>query len=172
MSPRQAEDRRYLVPIDTASTQQLFTDCLVIGAGVAGLRAAIEAAPNCDVTVVCKGSLSDSNTWHAQGGIASVLGSGDSFKLHIADTIRTGCGLCDDTAVGLVVRSGPELILQLVEWGAEFDKVDGRIDITLEGGHSRARVAHAYGDSTGRGIAEALIRKVRDTPNINLIEHF
>ncbi len=172
MSPKQPEDRRYLVPIDTASTQQLFTDCLVIGAGVAGLRAAIEAAPNCDVTVVCKGSLSDSNTWHAQGGIASVLDSDDSFKLHIADTVRTGCGLCDDTAVGLVVRSGPELILQLIEWGAEFDKVDGRIDITLEGGHSRARVAHAYGDSTGRGIAEALIRKVREAPNINLIEHF
>ncbi len=172
MSPKQTEDRRYLAPIDTASTQQLFTDCLVIGAGVAGLRAAIEAASNCDVTLVCKGSLSDSNTWQAQGGIASVLDSDDSFKLHIADTIRTGCGLCDDTAVGLVVRSGPELILQLIEWGAEFDKVAGRIDVTLEGGHSRARVAHAHGDSTGRGIAEALIRKVADTPNINIIEHF
>ena len=172
MSSKQTEDRRYLVPIDTASTQQLFTDCLVIGAGIAGLRAAIEAAANCDVTLVCKGSLSDSNTWQAQGGIASVLDSNDSFKLHIDDTLRTGCGLCDDTAVGLVVRSGPELILQLVEWGAEFDKVDGRIDITLEGGHSRARVAHAHGDSTGRGIAEALIRKVKSTPNINIIEHF
>ena len=172
MSPKQTEDRRYLVPIDTASTQQLFTDCLVIGAGVAGLRAAIEAASNCDVTLVCKGSLSDSNTWQAQGGIASVLDSDDSFKLHIADTVRTGCGLCDGNAVGLVVRNGPELVLQLVEWGVEFDKVDGRIDVTLEGGHSRARVAHAYGDSTGRGIAEALIRKVRGMPNINLIEHF
>lgn len=172
MSSKQTEDRRYLVPIDTASTQQLFTDCLVIGAGIAGLRAAIEAAANCDVTLVCKGSLSDSNTWQAQGGIASVLDSNDSFKLHIDDTLRTGCGLCDDTAVGLVVRSGPELILQLIEWGAEFDKVDGRIDITLEGGHSRARVAHAHGDSTGRGIAEALIRKVKNTPNINIIEHF
>ncbi|MCD6394507.1 MAG: L-aspartate oxidase [Planctomycetes bacterium] len=172
MSPKQTEDRRYLVPIDTASTQQLFTDCLVIGAGVAGLRAAIEAAANCDVTLVCKGSLSDSNTWQAQGGIASVLHSDDSFKLHIDDTLRTGCGLCDDTAVGLVVRSGPELILQLIEWGAEFDKVDGRLDITLEGGHSRARIAHAHGDATGRGIAEALIRKVAETPNINVIEHF
>jgi len=172
MLSKQTEDRRYLVPIDTVSTQQLFTDCLVIGAGIAGLRAAIEAASSCDVALVCKGSLSESNTWQAQGGIASVLDSDDSFDLHIADTMRTGCGLCDEDAVRLVVSSGPELILQLVEWGAEFDKVGGRIDISLEGGHSRARVAHAYGDSTGRGIAEALIRKIRNTPNINLIEHF
>ncbi|MBE0534412.1 MAG: L-aspartate oxidase [Phycisphaerae bacterium] len=172
MSPKPAEDRRYLMPFDTTSTQQLFTDCLVIGSGIAGLRAALEASRYCDVTLVCKENAADSNTWNAQGGIASVLGGDDTFELHIADTLRTGCGLCDEDIVRLVVRNGPELILQLIEWGAEFDKIDGHIDITLEGGHSRARVAHALGDSTGRGIAEALLRKVRNSPTINFIEHF
>ncbi len=172
MPPRLIEDRRYLMPFDTASTQQLFTDCLVVGAGIAGLRAALEAAKHCDVSLVCKGAAADSNTWNAQGGIASVLGKDDNIELHVADTLRTGCGLCDEEIVRLVVSHGPELILELVEWGAEFDKVDGRIDITLEGGHSRARVAHAHGDSTGRGIAEALLEKVRQTPRINFIEHF
>ena len=172
MTVKHAEDRRYLVPIDTVSTQQLFTDCLVIGAGIAGLRASLEAAKKCNVTLVCKGPSDGSNTWHAQGGIASVLSSDDSFKLHIEDTLKTGCGICDEDIVNRVVSNGPELILELIEWGAEFDKVDGKIDISLEGGHSRARVAHSHGDSTGRGIAEALIKKVRENPRINFIEKF
>jgi len=91
------EFRRYLVNIDSVSTHQLSTDYLVIGAGVAGLRAAIEAARHGQVTVVTKGSVEDSNTWHAQGGIASVLDKADSFESHIEDTLRTGCGLCDKT---------------------------------------------------------------------------
>jgi L-aspartate oxidase len=172
MPSKQAEFRRYLVPIDTASTQQLFTDCLVIGGGIAGLRAAIEAADNCNVTLVCKGSFSDSNTWNAQGGIASVLREDDSLEEHIADTLGTGCGICDKDIVELVVSQGPELIHQLIEWGTEFDMVDGQIDVTLEGGHSHARIAHSHGDATGRVIAEALIRKARQKPNINIIENF
>jgi L-aspartate oxidase len=172
MTVRQTEDRRYLVGFDTVSTQQLFTDCLVIGSGIAGLRAALEAAASRNVTLVCKRSASDSNTWNAQGGIASVLAKDDNFKLHMEDTVRTGCGLCDEEVVKKVVTSGPELILQLIEWGAEFDKVEGKIDITREGGHSRARIAHAFGDSTGRAIAETLIRQVRRNPNINFLENF
>jgi L-aspartate oxidase len=169
---KQPEHRRYLVPIDTASTQQLFTDCLVIGGGIAGLRAAIEASNNCNVTLVCKGSFSDSNTWNAQGGIASVLGAEDSIEEHIADTLKTGCGACDEDVVKLVVQEGPRLIKQLIDWGTEFDKVDGHIDITLEGGHSHARVLHAHGDSTGRGLAESLISKMKGKTNINMIENF
>ncbi len=80
--------RRYLTNIDSASAQQLFTDCLVIGSGIAGLRAAIEAAEYCNVTIVCKGSLKDSNTWKAQGGIASVLEKADTFESHIEDTLK------------------------------------------------------------------------------------
>jgi len=140
------EPRRYLINIDSVSAQQFFTDCLVIGSGIAGLRAAIEAAEYSKVTIVCKGTLKDSNTWKAQGGIASVLEKADTFESHIADTLKTGCGLCDDEVVDLVVRRGPELIEQLLKWGTEFDLVDNQVAVTLEGGHSHPRVAHAHGD--------------------------
>jgi len=166
------EFRRYLVNIDSASTQQLFTDCLVVGAGIAGLRAAIEAANRRNVTIVCKDTLENSNTWKAQGGIASVLDEADAFESHIADTLNTGCGICDENVVDLVVRQGPELIEQLLGWGVEFDLVDGRIATTIEGGHSHSRIAHAHGDETGRIIAESLIRKVRGNPNIKIVENF
>jgi L-aspartate oxidase len=168
----QPEFRRYLVNIDSISTQQLFTDCVIIGAGIAGLRAAIEAANRCNVIVVCKGSLQDSNTWMAQGGIASVLSKKDTFESHIADTLETGCGINDKKVVQQVVRQGPELIEELLRWGADFDLVDGRIATTLEGGHSHPRIAHAHGDETGRIIAGTLIEKVRQNPNIEVVENF
>jgi L-aspartate oxidase len=168
----QRERGRYLVNVDTVSTHQLFTDCLVIGAGIAGLRAAIEAGEHCSVIVVCKGSEEDSNTWLAQGGIAAVLDKSDTFESHIADTLNAGCGICDEKVVNMVVRQGPELIEQLLGWGAEFDTVDGRIATTLEGGHTRPRVAHAHGDETGRIIAEVLIKKVRQSPGVKIIENF
>jgi L-aspartate oxidase len=171
--------RRYLADIDASDTSQLSTDCLVIGAGIAGLRAAIEAAQICKVIVVCKGQVSDSNTWNAQGGIAVVFNplkadspQADSFESHIADTLKTGCSLCDEETVELVIRQGPELIQQLLDWGAEFDRTDGRIISTLEGGHSHPRVIHAHGDNTGRIIAEALVKIVRQNPNIKIIENF
>ena len=167
----QPEFRRYLINIDSNSTQQLFTDCLVVGAGIAGLRAAIEAAEHLNVIMVCKGTLDKSNTWKAQGGIASVLNKADTFDSHVADTIKTGCGICDESVVDMVVRQGPELMVQLLSWGAEFDQADGRLATTLEGGHSHARVAHAHGDETGRIIAQALIKKVRQNPNIKIIEN-
>ncbi|MBA7716373.1 hypothetical protein ES703_125444 [subsurface metagenome] len=90
------EYRRYLVNIDSTTTHQLFTNCLVIGAGIAGLRAAIEVAERCNVIIVCKNSLQDSNTWKAQGGIASVLDETDTFESHIADTLNAGCGISDE----------------------------------------------------------------------------
>ncbi len=166
------EFRRYLVNIDSISSSQLFTDCLVIGAGIAGMRAAIEAAESRNVTIVCKGSLEDSNTYKAQGGIASVLDKSDSFESHIKDTLNTGCGICNKDTVDLVVRQGPELIQQLLEWNTKFDLADSHIAITLEGGHSHPRIAHAHGDETGRIIAEALIKKVKHIPNIRILENF
>jgi L-aspartate oxidase len=166
------EFRRYLVNIDSISTHQLFTDCLVVGAGIAGLRAAIEAAEHCNVIVVCKDTLENSNTWNAQGGIASVLDKTDTVESHITDTINTGCGMSDESVVEFVVCQGSELVRQLLNWGTEFDLIDGRIATTLEGGHSHPRIAHAHGDETGRFIAEALIRKVRENSNIRVIENF
>jgi len=168
----QTEFRRYLVNVDSDSTSQRFTDCLVIGAGIAGLRAAIEVSEHQKVVVVCKGLISDSNTWNAQGGIASVLGREDSLDSHIADTLATGCGLCDEKVVELVVKSGPELVKQLRHWGVEFDLKESNIATTLEGGHSYSRVAHAHGDETGRMIAQVLAEKVKTNPNITLLENF
>jgi L-aspartate oxidase len=166
------EPGRYLIDVDSTSTNQLFTDCLVIGAGAAGLRAAIEAAERLRVIVVCKDKIEDSNTWNAQGGIASVLDAADTFESHIADTLKTGCGICEPEVVDLVVRRGPELVKQLLNWGAEFDRKGSHLDITREGGHSRARIAHAHGDETGRIIAQSLIAEARKNPNIRIIENF
>jgi len=168
----QPDFRRYLVDIDSISTHQLFTDCLIIGAGIAGLRAAIEAAERRNVIIVCKGLLENSNTWNAQGGIAAVLDKTDSFESHIADTLETGCGLSDPAVTELVVRQGPQLVEQLLKWGAEFDMDDGHIATCLEGGHTHPRVAHAHGDETGRIIAETLIKETRQNPNIKVMENF
>ncbi|MHC4120943.1 MAG: L-aspartate oxidase [Planctomycetota bacterium] len=166
------EFRRYLVDIDSISSSQLFTDCLVVGTGIAGLRAALEAADHRNVMVVCKRDIKDSNTFKAQGGIASALDEADSFESHIADTLKTGCGMCNQEVVELVVRQGPELIDQLLGWDTEFDLSGSRIATTLEGGHSHPRVAHAHGDETGRIIAEALIKKVRENSKIRILENF
>ena len=168
----QLDFRRHLVNIDTISTHQLFTDCLVIGAGIAGLRAAIEAAKQRNVIIVCKDSLQNSNTWLAQGGIASVLDKTDTFESHIADTLNAGCGISDEGIADLVIRQGPELIEQLLRWGTEFDLTDGQIATTLEGGHTHPRVAHAHGDETGQIIAEVLIREIKQNANIKIMENF
>jgi len=168
----QSDFRRYLLNIDSITTHQLFADCLVIGAGVAGLRAAIEASEHCNVIIVCKDSIQNSNTWQAQGGIASVLNGSDSFESHINDTLNAGCGICDESIVDLVIRQGPELLEQLFSWGADFDTIDNHIAATLEGGHTHPRVAHAHGDETGQVITETLINKVKQNPNVKIIENF
>lgn len=167
-----SEFRRYLVNVDSISAHQLFTDCLVIGAGIAGLRAALEAAERRSVIIVCKGNVEDSNTFKAQGGIASVLDKADTFESHIADTLKTGCGICDEDVVNLVVHQGPELVKELLKWGTKFDLKENHIAATLEGGHSYPRVAHAHGDETGRAIAEALIKRARNNSNIKILENF
>jgi len=167
-----SEGRRYLVDVDTVATPQLFTDCLIIGAGVAGLRSAIEAAKGCSVILVCKGRLDESNTWEAQGGIAAALEESDSFDSHIADTLKAGCGINDEAVVKLVVSQGPELINELLQWGAEFDMSERKIATTYEGGHSNPRVVHAHGDETGRVITDVLIQKVSQSGMVKVLEDF
>ena len=149
----------------------LFTDCLVVGSGVAGLRAALAAAAAGTVQILVKDVVSGSNTYHAQGGIASVLRPDDTIASHIEDTLRTGCGLCDREVVEMVVGRGPAMIEQLCQWQTPFDREDGKLATGLEGGHSHPRVAHALGDATGKAVALALLDQVKKHPNIKIFEH-
>jgi len=166
--------RRYLIPFKAARVPQQFTDVLVIGGGVAGLRAAIAAADaGADVLLLTKDTLDESNTWYAQGGIAAVLQPLDSTESHIQDTLAGGAGLCDVPAVKMVIEEGPKRVLELLEWGANFDKKVGNpydLAFTREGGHSFARILHAYGDATGRELATTLIRTAMGREAIRIIE--
>jgi L-aspartate oxidase len=141
-------------------------DFLVIGAGVAGLRAAIELAEAGQVLVVAKDSLRESSSEYAQGGVAVALSDDDEVELHEQDTLSAGDGLCDGAAVHTLVEEGPAAILQLIEWGAEFDREGTKLTFTREGAHSRNRVLHAHGDSTGHEIARALYHKAASLPNV------
>src|SRR6185503_2825795 len=121
-------------------------DFLVIGAGVAGLRAAIELAEAGPVLVVAKDSLRESSSEYAQGGIAVALGEDDSIELHEQDTLLAGDGLCNPAAVHTLVEDGPAAIRELIAWGAAFDREEGELALTREGAHSRDRILHAQGD--------------------------
>lgn len=147
------------------------TDFLVIGSGAAGLSFALKAASAGHVTVVTKGEMNECNTNYAQGGICSVTYAPDSFEKHIEDTLVCGAGKCGREAVELVVRRAPELIRDLISWGTRFDKTpDGRFELNREGGHSEHRILH-HEDLTGAEIERALIRSVREHPNITVLEH-
>lgn len=140
-------------------TETIRTDFLVIGAGVAGMRAAIELAGAGSVLVVAKDSLEESSSEYAQGGIAVALSDEDDVSLHEADTLAAGDGLCDPSAVRALVSEGPARIEELIRWGAEFDREGSRLLFAREGAHSRSRVLHSHGDSTGREIARTLYRR-------------
>lgn len=167
-------NRRYLVPFKAARLPQQFTDVLVIGGGVAGLRAAIAAADGgADVLVLTKDSIDESNTWYAQGGIAAVLQPTDSFASHEQDTQEAGAGLCDRQAVRIVIEEGPQRVLELVQWGAHFDRQKGNaynLAFAREGGHSFPRIVHAFGDATGRDVADTLIKASRARETIRISE--
>jgi L-aspartate oxidase len=141
-------------------------DFLVIGAGVAGLRAAIELAEAGSVLVVAKESLRESSSEYAQGGIAVALSDDDEVELHEQDTLFAGDGLCNRAAVRTLVEEGPAAIQELIEWGAEFDREGNKLAFTREGAHSRNRILHAHGDSTGREIARTLYRKASSLTNV------
>jgi len=137
-----------------------------VGAGVAGMRAAIELSPAGRVLVVAKDTLEESSSHYAQGGIAAALSDEDEVSLHEQDTIAAGDGVCNPEAVRALVREGPGAIRQLIEWGAEFDRVGSKLAFTQEGAHSRRRVLHAGGDSTGREISKTLYLKAAALENI------
>jgi len=149
----------------------LESDYLVIGAGIAGLSAALKLARHGSVTVVAKQQADESNTRYAQGGIASVFHPDDTFEQHIQDTLNAGAGLCHVDAVRMVVERGPALVRGLDELGVQFTKtVSGEFDLGREGGHKQKRIVHVK-DHTGQNVQLALIDAARKTPNITLLEH-
>jgi L-aspartate oxidase len=128
----------------------LRADFIIIGSGIAALRAAAELAGAGDVLILTKAEPREGNTGYAQGGIAAAVGPGDSPALHGADTIAAGDGLCDERAVAALVEDGPRYVRELIDWGAQFDRdADGRPALAIEGAHSARRVLHAR-DATGR----------------------
>lgn len=150
--------------------EHITTDFLIIGGGVAGLRAAIELARNGEVLVVTKDAPKESSSEYAQGGIAVALSDEDEISIHFDDTLKAGDGLCLRKAVGTLVEEGPTRIRELISWGAEFDKEGTKLAFTQEAAHTKRRILHAQGDSTGREIMRVLIDKVRSTGRVTKID--
>ena len=165
------DQRRYLIPFRSGLLPQIFTDTLVIGAGVAGLRAAIEAARHGEVIVLSKGDFRGTNTSWAQGGIAGVLHPGDNTESHLEDTLAAGAGLCDESVARLVVEQGPALIEELIRWGFQADRdASGSLALGREGGHSAARIVHVGGDATGAEVQRVLVDRARAASGVRVFE--
>lgn len=146
---------------------------VIIGAGIAGLFTAVKAAERHKVVLITKKSLFDSNTRHAQGGIAAVVSEEDSPEFHLEDTLIAGAGLCEIDAVRVLVTEGPAGIRELVNMGTRFDVENGAFALTREGAHSHRRILHAHGDATGYEIVRALAERAKQHPNIELWDnHF
>jgi L-aspartate oxidase len=146
-------------------------DFIVVGSGVAGLRAAVALAKVGRVAVLTKDQLTESNTEYAQGGIAVVLSDDDKIELHVQDTLTAGAGLCDEEAVNVLIEEGPHYITELIEHGALFDSVNGNLSFTREAAHSRNRIIHASGDATGREIVRSLVAWSKKFSNIEYLPH-
>src|SRR5579862_224434 len=146
------------------------SDYLVLGSGIAGLSFALKAAETGTVTIITKKERAESNTNYAQGGIAAVTAADDSYELHIKDTLETGVGICHRDAVEVLVKEGPTRLRELIEFGVQFTKEDGKLDLGREGGHSRNRIVHAH-DRSGWEIERALLHLVDTHKNIHVCEN-
>src|SRR5713226_9608547 len=151
----------------TAPLKTHHADYAVVGCGIAGLRAAIELGQAGSVLALAKSDLSESATAWAQGGIAAALSDEDEISLHGQDTIKAGDGLCRADTVALLVEEGPKYITELIEWVTKFDRVGTKLAFTREAAHSRSRVLHAHGDSTGREISRALLARAHSIPHLH-----
>lgn len=158
------DQRRHLIPFRSSLLPQIFTDTLVIGGGVAGLRAAIAARQHGEVIVLAKGDLKNTNTAWAQGGIAAVLDSRDSLEAHIQDTLTAGADLCDEDIVRLIITEGPARVRELFDWGMQPDRHGSDLALGREGGHSASRIIHAGGDASGRELQRCLLEQVKKKP--------
>src|SRR5436309_2132448 len=154
------------------TVQPLNTDFIVVGSGLAGLRAATEIAQaQREVWLLTKDMAEDSSTRWAQGGIAAALSDEDRVGFHERDTLEAGDGLSEPAAVRILVEEGPRYVMELIDWGTEFDREGFRLHLTQEGAHSARRVLHAEGAPTGREIVRALLMKTATFPNILFVPH-
>lgn len=162
------EGPRYLAAFGPKRVPHCFTDVLILGGGLAGLRAALAVDPRLSVTVVTKDDLQSSSSQWAQGGIASVVDPEDRFDNHVADTLTAGVGMCHDEVVDSVVREAPARIAELIAWGTRFDSHNGSLELGREGGHSHHRIVHALGDATGREVMRAVIERTQSLDNLDV----
>jgi L-aspartate oxidase len=161
---------RYLVGFEARRLGHIFTDVLVIGSGVAGLRAGIEAAKYGEVIIATKAEQLESNSMKAQGGLAAVMTRVDTLESHIADTIATGCGMGDEEVIREVVSAAPEQVREMIEGGVQFDVDHGELALGREGGHSTHRIVHAGGDATGKLLTEGLLAHAQATKGLKIYE--
>jgi L-aspartate oxidase len=144
-------------------------DVIIIGSGLAGLSAAMHLAPTHRVAVITKNVLGDGSSAWAQGGIAAVMGEGDTFQSHVEDTLVAGAGLCDLGATQFTIEGAPDAVRWLETLGVSFTQVDGHNHLTREGGHSERRIVHVT-DATGAAVQKVLVQRVKETPNITVFE--
>ena len=153
-----------------SAAPKIETDFLVVGSGVAGLRAAIELSRAGRVLMLTKGHPLESNSMYAQGGVAVALSEEDDVGSHLTDTLKAGHGLCRREAVRVLVEEGPERIQELIAWGAKFDKIGKRFAFTREAAHSRSRILRARGDATGNEMVRALMAYAARQPRIQRLD--
>ncbi|MFA9389767.1 MAG: L-aspartate oxidase [Prolixibacteraceae bacterium] len=146
-------------------------DFVIVGSGLAGLAAAYYASQFGSVAIITKAELDVSNSYYAQGGIAAVIAPEDTPEDHINDTLVAGRGLCDRDSVEVLVNEGRDRVLELIDMGMNFDKENGDYVLGLEGGHSKRRILHSSGASTGRDLTKFMVNKVKELPNVTAYEH-
>ena len=162
---------RYLTSFHPKRVPHFLADVLILGGGLAGLRAAMAIDPKLSTLVITKGELNQSNSSQAQGGIAGVIDENDRFEDHTSDTLSAGGVLCERDIVDMVIQEAPQRIDELIDWGTQFDSEDGRLALGREGGHSAHRIVHALGDATGREVMRAVVERAETLPNVQLWPH-
>ncbi len=161
---------RYLVPFHPKQVPHYFTDLLIVGGGLAGVRTALGTDPRLSVLIITKDGLQDSNSSHAQGGIAGVVDPEDRFEDHVADTLSAGGSLCDPAVVRQVIYEAPRRIEELIAWGTHFDTAEGRLALGREGGHGHSRIVHALGDATGKEVMRAVTDRLLHLEHVKVWE--